>query len=86
LVAGKKGIEQRVWRIEQGDLKPEYLSTDFCSLSSGIWLRVACCVLRVIGYWILVDAGSSKQKAHGSIGEVLGAFKSEIKYFRIPNL
>jgi hypothetical protein len=42
----EKGIEQRAWRIEQGDLKPEYLS-------SGIWFRVTGYWVLVAGYWVL---------------------------------
>jgi hypothetical protein len=54
-----KGRAHGAWRLEQDDLKPKYLSSDFCSLSSGIWLRVASCALRVASYELRVTGKRS---------------------------
>ena len=40
------GGAPRTWRVEQEDLNLEYLSSDFCSLTSGRSLRAAGCELR----------------------------------------
>jgi len=42
-------------------LKSEYLTSDFCSLTSDIWLRVASCGWR----GMMLDAGNEWYKVEG---------------------
>jgi hypothetical protein len=60
---GAESMGNRAWRVEQDDLKPEYLSSVFCSLTSGVWLRTR---RRLIGrdYAAAKDAENEKGPMH----------------------
>jgi hypothetical protein len=76
------GKGQSAWGLARGkgDLSPDYLSSDICSLSSGIWLRGSSCEVRGQG---MVGMGSAHgawraEKAHGTRNRMEGERKGDI--------
>jgi hypothetical protein len=55
---GSWGRAHRAWRVEQDDLKPEYLASVIWLRGAGYVLRVAGCEVRVTGCELRV-AGNS---------------------------